>query len=539
MTEVTGHGGALARAAFERYGVDTMFTLSGGHIFPFYDGIQGSDIRLVDVRHEQTATFAAEGLAKLTGRPGLAVLTAGPGVTNGLSAITTAKFTGSPIVVFGGRAPQGRWGSGSLQEFDHIPVLAPVTKLARTVAGADSIVGDVCDAFDAALTPHRGPAFLDFPLDVVFSQGSGAVPDSPHPRGLEADPSEVALAAELLAKAERPALIAGTDVFWGGASAALAQMVEAYGIPTFVNGLGRGSLPADHELYFSRTRGMLKSDADVVVVVGTPLDFRLSFGSFGEAKVIHIVDHPDQRASHVEVAASPAGDLVAILTAMAERAQGRSRTAQWVAKMRDEERSALAKDEPLLANASEPIKPTRVYGELKRALDRDAIVICDGGDFVSYAGKYIETYSPGCWMDPGPFGCLGTGMGYAIAARVVHPDRQVVVLMGDGAAGFSLMDADTLVRHKLPVVIVMGNNGIWGLEKHPMKMLYGYDVAADLQPGCRYDEVVAALGGAGEVVTKPDGIAAAIGRGFGSGVPYVVNILTDPEDVYPRSSNLA
>ncbi len=539
MTTITGHGGQLARAALDRYGVKAMFTLSGGHIFPFYDGIQGTDIRLVDVRHEQTATFAAEGVAKLTGKPGLAVLTAGPGVTNGVSAITTALFNGSPLVVFGGRAPQGRWGAGSLQEFDHVPVLQPVTKLAATVTSADGLLGDVCGAFDAAITPHRGPVFLDFPLDVVFAQGTGELPDAPLPAGSPADPADIQRAAEIIASAERPAVIAGSDVHWGGAADALRAMVEAHGLPTFVNGLGRGCLPADHDLAFSRTRSMLKADADVVIVIGTPLDFRISFGSFGDAQVVHIVDHPDQRATHVAAAASPAGDLAATMTAIAEFGGTHTDTSSWVQAMRDAENAARAGDEPLLAADNDPIKPTRIYGELRRVLDRDAVVICDGGDFVSYAGKYIDSYEPGCWMDPGPFGCLGTGMGYAIAARVVHPDRQVVVLMGDGAAGFSLMDADTLVRHRLPVVIVMGNNGIWGLEKHPMQMLYGYDVAADLQPGCRYDEVVAALGGAGEVVTKADEIGAALTRAFDSGVPYVVNILTDPADMYPRSSNLA
>jgi acetolactate synthase-1/2/3 large subunit len=180
-----------------------------------------------------------------------------------------------------------------------------------------------------------------------------------------------------------------------------------------------------------------------------------------------------------------------------------------------------------------------VYGEVRRVLDRDAVVVCDGGDFVSYAGKYIDAFEPGCWLDPGPYGCLGTGMGYAMAARIARPDKQVVLMLGDGAAGFSLMDVDTLVRHQLPVVIVCGNNGIWGLEKHPMKMLYGYDVAADLQPECGYDRVVQALGGAGETVTDPDQIRPALDRAFASGVPYLVNVITDPDDMYPRSSNLA
>jgi acetolactate synthase-1/2/3 large subunit len=539
---VTGHGGVLALAALERFGVDRLFTLSGGHIFPFYDAAVKGDppVRLVDVRHEQTATFAAEATAKLTRRPGVAVLTAGPGVTNGVSAITTAHFNGSPLVVLGGRAPQARWGAGSLQEFDHVPVVSSITKAARTVTAPDDIASVVTELAALALTPHRGPVFCDFPLDVVFAQGTAAVPPSaPAPRGADPDPDEVARAADLVARAERPAVIAGSDVWWDGAWDELRAAVEALRVPTFVNGLGRGCLPADHELAFSRTRGLLKSEADLVVVVGTPLDFRLSFGRFGTAQVVHVIDAADGRATHADVVASPAGDIAATLRGFADHTGPRADHEPWIARLRDAESAAAADDAALLDADASPIKPPRIYGELRRRLDRDAVVVCDGGDFVSYAGKYVDSYQPGCWLDPGPYGCLGTGMGYSAAARLAHPDRQVVLLLGDGAAGFSLMDVDTLVRHDLPVVVVVGNNGIWGLEKHPMQLLYGYDVAADLQPGCRYDGVVRALGGAGEVVTEPGEIGPALDRAFAAGVPYVVNVLTDPADAYPRSSNLA
>ncbi|WP_334142402.1 acetolactate synthase [Rhabdothermincola sp.] len=539
MTELSGHGGEHAVRALRRFGVREIFTLSGGHIFPFYDAARAQDVRIVDVRHEATATFAAEGMAKLTRRPGVAVLTAGPGVTNGVSAVTSAWFNGSPLVVLGGRAPQGRWGAGSLQEFDHVPVLAPITKHAATVTAVERIGTDVVAATTAALTPHRGPVFLDFPLDVIFATGTGDVPDRPPITGPEPDPDDVHRAAAMLAAAERPALIAGTDLYWAGAWGALRELVETFGVPTFVNGLGRGCLPADHHLAFSRTRGLIKTEADLVVVVGTPLDFRLSFGQFGDAGVVHIVDHPSQRAAHVEVAVSPAGDLTAILEGMASWEGDRRDHTAWIERLRAAEDEAAAAEAALLAAATTPIKPTRVYGELRRVLDRDAVVICDGGDFVSYAGRYVDSFEPGCWLDPGPYGCLGTGLGYAAAARLAHPDRQVVLLLGDGAAGFSLMDVDTLVRHRLPVVIVVGNNGIWGLEKHPMKLLYGYDVAADLQPGCRYDEVVRALGGAGETVTDPSELGDALKRALAADTPYLVNVITDPADMYPRSSNLA
>ena len=211
----------------------------------------------------------------------------------------------------------------------------------------------------------------------------------------------------------------------------------------------------------------------------------------------------------------------------------------WLARLRDAENAARALDASVLSPGGEVIRPAAVYGALRSRLDRDAVVIGDGGDFVSYAGKYVDSYRPGCWLDPGPYGCLGTGLGYAIAARIARPAGQVVLLLGDGAAGFSLMDADTLVRHELPVVMIVGNNGGWGLEKHPMRAIYGYDVAADLRPETRYDEVVRALGGAGETVRDPAQLGPALDRAFASGVPYLVNVLTDPADSYPRTSILA
>jgi acetolactate synthase-1/2/3 large subunit len=292
-------------------------------------------------------------------------------------------------------------------------------------------------------------------------------------------------------------------------------------------------------LAFSRSRRLATAGADVVVVIGTPLDFRLSFGAFGDAAVVHIVDSPGQRAGHVEAAAAPAGSIRLTLETLADWSGDRRDHEPWLAELRTAEDAARAAEAAALGADTDPIRPSRIYGELRRALDRDAVVIGDGGDFVSYAGKYLDSSTPGCWMDPGPFGCLGTGPGYAIAARLARPQSQVCLLLGDGAAGFSLMDVDTMVRHNLPVVMVVGNNGIWGLEKHPMRFLYGYDVAADLQPGLRYDEIVRTLGGAGETVTAPGEIGPALRRAFDAGVPYLVNVLTDPADAYPRSSNLA
>jgi acetolactate synthase-1/2/3 large subunit len=537
MGHIEGHAGQQTVAALQAYGIDTMFTLNGGHIWPFYDAARDRGMTVIDTRHEQSATFAAEAYAKLTRRPGLAVLTAGPGVTNGVSAVTSAGFNGAPLVVLGGRAPQGRWGAGSLQEFDHVPLMAPITKLATTVFDAAAAGAVVHDAVRVAASPHRGPVFLDFPLD-LFGPSAGDVPDSAVVDRIEPDPDAVRTLAELVAGAERPAFLVGSDAYWDGAEEALEAAAASLGVPCFFNGLGRGMLPADHPNTFLRTRGLLKQRADLVVVIGTPLDFRVGFGRFGEARVAHVVDAPTQVAGHVD-ATTVVGDIAAVLAGLAGHSGERRDHSSWLAELRDAEERARAEEAPLLEAAGGAIKPTRVYGELRKRLERDAVVVCDGGDFVSYAGKYVEVHQPGGWLDTGPYGCLGNGLGSAIAARVVRPDSQVVLMLGDGAAGFSLMDVDTLVRHGLPVVMVVGNNGIWGLEKHPMQFIYGWDMACDLQPNTRYDEVVKSLGGGGETVTDPEQVGPALDRAFASGVPYLVNVMTDPSDVYPRTSNLA
>jgi acetolactate synthase-1/2/3 large subunit len=538
MAHVDGHAGHQAIAALGQFGVEVMFTLNGGHIWPFYEAARERGMRIVDTRHEASATFAAEAYAKLTRKPGLAVLTAGPGVTNGISAVTSAHFNGSPVVVLGGRAPARRWGAGSLQELDQPPILAPITKLATTVADAGTAGEQVHAAARLAIAAHRGPVFLDFPLD-VFGPSAGEVPDGQgQPADRAPDPDAVTKLASLIANAERPAFLVGSDAYWDGAWRALESAAEAHGVPCFFNGLGRGMLPADHPLAFLRTRAALKERADLVVVIGTPLDFRVGFGRFGEARVAHVVDAASRTAAHVEVP-TVAGDIAVTLCGLADYAGDRRDHAEWIAELREAERARSDSEQALLAAGDDPIKPWRVYGELRRRLARDAVVICDGGDFASYAGKYVEVHQPGTWLDTGPYGCLGNGLGYAIAARVVRPDSQIVVLLGDGASGFSLMDVDTLVRHNLPVVMVVGNNGMWGLEKHPMQFIYGWDVACDLQPETRYDEVVRSLGGAGETVKRPDEIGPALDRAFASGVPYLVNVITDPTDVYPRTSNLA
>jgi acetolactate synthase-1/2/3 large subunit len=284
-----------------------------------------------------------------------------------------------------------------------------------------------------------------------------------------------------------------------------------------------------------------------VVVVGTPLDFRLGYGIFGgpeknagaaAARVVHIADSPGQVSGHAALAGSAYGNLTLALDGLAQAFEPLDRPdwTGWVTSLQETVVAGTARDAELLGATAELIHPARIYGELLPRLADDAIVVGDGGDFVSFAGKFVEPKQPGGWLDPGPYGCLGAGMGGAIAARLHRPSAQVVLLYGDGAAGMSLMDVDTLVRHNLPVVMICGNNSAWGLEKGPMQFLYGYDVAADLAPATRYDEVVKALGGAGELVTDPTHIGPAIDRAFAANVPYLINVITDVNAAYPRST---
>jgi acetolactate synthase-1/2/3 large subunit len=546
-TQETGtfHGGRLIARRLKAHGVSKLFTLSGGHLFSIYDGCREEGIDIVDVRHESTAAFAAEGWAKVTREAGVCALTAGPGVTNGMSAMGSAQANHSPMVVLGGRAPALRWGQGSLQEIDHVPFVRPLTKLAATAGSTEEISGLVDLAFQSALAPHSGPTFLDFPLDYVFMEAPEQAPgdSAPAPDAApRASTAAIERAGELLSEAERPVIMAGTDLYWGHGEQQLLALAESLRIPVFLNGLARGCVPADHELFFSRARSQGLKGADVALVIGVPMDFRLAFGAaFGEETEIVVLDVAEpERALPRAVAAECYGPLANTLEDLRAAAGDKALASEaWIAELRATETERREGERAEREDDRAPLHPMRLYAELGEVLDRDAIVIGDGGDFVSYAGRVIDSYQPGCWLDPGPFGCLGTGPGYALAAKLAHPERQVVLMIGDGAFGFSGMEFDTLARHGVNVVAVMGNNGIWALEKHPMEFLYGYSVAAELRPETRYDQVVEALGGHGEVVDSAQGVKPALERAFSSGKPALVNVLTDPSVVYPRKSNLA
>jgi acetolactate synthase-1/2/3 large subunit len=534
--------GELVALALKRAGVSHLFTLNGGHIWPILTGATEHGIRIIDVRHEQSAAFAAEGWAKVTRQVGVAAVTAGPGVTNSATALAQAQSGDSPIFVIGGRAPEARWGMGSLQEMDHVEVVRSLTRKAVTLGSPEEAYGLAAECMRTALSRRTGPTFMDVPLDVFF--GAADVPEATEhltpDLGPPPDLDLVEHAARLIREAERPAVIAGGSVWWAHAESELKALVETAHLPLSVNGMARGMLPPGHPLFFPRARGPALGEADLILVVGALLDFRLNYGQppvFAEdARLVYLDVDSYRKPRPAEVAIY--GDLKAALAALIVAVRGTPERASWLERLREAEATSRRRDEAMTSSDSSPVHPARLIAEVDRFCNPEAIIVGDGGDFVSFAGRLIERPEPGLWIDPGPFGSLGSGPGYAMAAKLAHPDRQVVLLSGDGAFGFSAMEFDTMVRHKIPVVCVVGNNGIWALEKHPMLSMLGVSIAADLGNRTRYDRVVEALGGYGEMVDRPDQIKPALERAFASGLPACVNVICDPGAEYPRSSVL-
>jgi acetolactate synthase-1/2/3 large subunit len=538
----SANAGDLIVRALRRGTSSPLFTLNGGHIWPLLMGAQEHGLRIVDTRHEQTAAFAAEGWSKLTRDCGVAAVTAGPGVTNSISALAQARGNDSPLLVVAGRAPNARWGMGSLQEMDHLPVVGSLVKSAATLQDPEAAYAAVSQSLRTAVSRRTGPVFLDAPIDVLFA--AGEVPEATEhlatDPGDPPDPDAVSTVARLLRAAERPALIAGTNVWWARAERELRSFAEAAHLPVVLNGMARGMLPPGHELLRTRARSAALGEADLVLVVGVPLDFRLNFGQppvLAEAARIVYVDVDDFR-KHRAPAAAVYGDLRAALGQLAEACRDVPARGAWLESLAARDEASRRRDAALGASEGSPVHPARLVREVEGYLDPDAVVVVDGGDFVSFAGRLIERAEPGRWIDPGPFGCLGSGPGYALAAKLAHPDRQVVLLSGDGAFGFAALDFDTLVRHQVPVVCVVGNNGIWATEKHPMLAMLQASIAADLRPGTRYDQVVEGLGGYGELVERPEDVRPALERAFRAGVPACVNVICDPAAEYPRSTVL-
>lgn len=532
-TEV--HGGRLVAMALRAAGVETIFTLSGGHVMGIYDGCLDEGIDVIDVRHEQAAVHAADAWARLhPGKVGVAVLTAGPGVTDGVTGVANAWRANSPIVVFGGQGPFRNAGRGSLQEMDHVSLMRPITKFSGACGDTQRLAEYVELAVRTALSGVPGPAFLEVPMDVLHAPvnlTSAKVPTFRDYRvSSTASVDRVAAAAELLSGAQRPVVMAGTAVKWSCAQDALTAFLDATNIPCYVNGMARGAVPPDHACLLSLTRKEALATADVVVLAGAPLDFRLKFGRAinPQAKIIQLEADEVLVGQNRPVDVSLVGNLGANLGALAYQLAADGTTPDAAAHLAALRATETQLDEARRAEFTSdevPIDPLRLCAEINEVITDDMIIIGDGGDIVAQASKVIDVPANGTWMDPGPLGTLGVGLPFALAAQKAFGDRRVLIIYGDGSFGLNGFEYDTAVRFGLPVVGVVGNDAAWGQMLRPQASLYGDErVVATELAYTRYDKVVEALGGHGEHVTEPDDIAPALRRAFDSGLPALVNV---------------
>jgi acetolactate synthase-1/2/3 large subunit len=532
-------GGRLVARMLRKEGVSTVFTLSGLHVAPIYAGCVDEGVRLVDTRHEQAAAHAADAWARLTRGVGVAIVTAGPGVTDAVTGVANAWAAQSPLVLLGGAAPTFNQGRGSLQELPQVPLFQSITKWADRVPSAELVPSFLAKAFRVARAGRPGPVFLELPWDVLSNGADEALADAQVRYRTAArqpgDPAQLEAALALLARAERPVLVGGSSVWWDDAVAALERLASATGIPVFLNGMARGCLPPEHPSSFHLSRKEALAAADVVVVVGTPLDFRMGYGTeptFGPgAKVVQVDVDATEIGRNRPIEIGIVGDARSVLEALGA-ARLTDAAATWRKLLREKETARAEKQRAFEESDQTPIHHFRLAKAIDTVAARagDVTFVGDGGNVVAVAAKTIRARRPGRWLDPGPLGTLGVGAPFAIAAKLLAPERPVCVVQGDGSFGLNGMDYETAVRFGLPMVVVVGNDAAWGQIRIPQRGLYGEEhaVATTLAP-TRYDRVVEALGGKGEHVEKPEELVPALERAFASGTVYCVDVSIDPE----------
>ena len=533
----TSTGAQLLVRMLKAEGVRNIFTLSGLHIAPIYAACVEEGIQLIDTRHEQAAAHAADATARLTRGIGVCAVTAGPGVTDALTGIANAYAANSPVLLLGGAAPSFNAGKGSLQEMEQVDLFTRITKWSDRVPSPDRVPTYMAKAFRTMLTGRPGPVFLELPWDVL----SNGVEDSECqlPTGYRTrsrqpgDPAYVDRAVQLLEKASRPVIVAGSSIWWDDAPTQLAAFAERLGAPVYLNGAGRGCLPPDHPHFFFHTRKDALAEADVVLIAGTPLDFRLGYGSgIGEsAKIVQIDSDAAEIGRNRAVEVGIIGDSRSVLQQLtASLSDGKRGT--WLTQLREQELAKAARQATYEQSDQVPIHHFRLARELDTVARAagDSMFVADGGNWVAIAAKVIGLRRPGRWLDPGPLGCLGVGAPFAIAARLLHPERTVFVIQGDGSFGFNGMDFETALRFKLPMVVVVGNDAAWGQIKLPQVQLFGPEKspATTLAP-TRYDKIVEAMGGYGEHVNDPAQIRPALERAVASGTVACVNVMLDPD----------
>lgn len=529
------HGGHLFAAALEKEGAKNLFTLSGGHIAPLYDGCVDAGIRIVDFRHEQAAAHAADGWARVTGKPGVAAVTAGPGVTDSVTGIVNGFYANSPFMVVGGKSPLAELEMGSLQEMDHVTLVRPVTKWARTCWETRRIADYVSEGMRVATSGRMGPAFLDIPLDVQFNVWPN---DVEVPQGYrtkarpQGDPDYVKQAAALLQRAEHPVIFAGAGVRWSEAHEHLAALADALKVPVFLNSLGRGCLPPDHPSFFSAARKYALGKCDVLLALGVDWDFRLGFGRRNLPEDLKVVQ-VDVDGAHIgrnrPVDVGIVGDPGKVIEQLLAQGVGNAKEPDWTGEVRGAERKKSEQARQGMESDAVPIHPQRFAREIRDFLDPDATVVGDGGDIVGISSSIVQAKKPGYWLDPGPFGCLGVGPSFAMAAKLARPDTQVLIIYGDGSFGLNAMEYESAIRQDIPFVGIIGNDGAWGQIKVAQEALYGDGnaPASFLSADTGYEKMVEGLGGYGERVEKPGDVRPALERAFDSGVAACINVMVD------------
>ncbi len=529
------HGGKLVAKVLKAAGVECVFTLSGGHVMGIYDGCLDENIEVIDVRHEQAAVHAADAWARLhPGKVGVAILTAGPGVTDGVTGVANAWRANSPILVIGGQGPFRHIRRGSLQEMDHVSLMKPISKWAEACYQTERI-GEYMEAgIRVALSGVPGPAFLEIPMDVLHGEVNLEKIQIPKFRDYRiagtAPQHLIAECVDLLSQSQTPMVMAGTSLKWSEGGKQLAHFLEQTNVPCFVNGMARGEIPWDNPSFLSLTRKEALEKADLVILAGTPLDFRMKFGKSipSSAAIVQMdIDENligDNRAADIGLVGN-IGMNFQLLTREIEHRQSAIDLSGYRDHLRGREEELDSARREQMDSEEVPIDPLRLCREIADFVTDDMIVIGDGGDIVAQASKVIQVPRNGTWMDPGPLGTLGVGMPFALAAQKAHPDKRVLIVYGDGSFGLNGFEYDTAVRFGLPIVGVVGNDAAWGQMMRPQGMLYGEDrlVAVELNR-TRYDLVVEALGGYGEHVVEPTEIGPAIARAFESGKPALVNV---------------
>jgi acetolactate synthase-1/2/3 large subunit len=527
------HGGRLVAQALKRHGVTHLFTLCGGHIQAIYDGCIDENIRVVDVRHEQTAGHAADGYARVTGKPGVCAVTAGPGVTDVVTAVANAQRAGIPMIVIGGAGPKILCDMGSLQDMDCVTLMRPITKWSVQVPQADRIGEYIDSAMRIAQSNVPGPVFLEMPLDLLMNGADDAqlpatapLETPPRPAG---DSKSISRAADLLKNAKRPVFVVGSQIRWSPNREAVKAAADAFQAPFYLNGMARGAIPFEHAGLMSRSRKFALAQADVIFMFGTPFDFRVDYGRSptwnAEAKIVQIDLDGAELGRNRKVDLAIHGDSGIVLQQLIDAVRKKDDASEWLDAVRAQETKQRAKMLAEIDSDASPPNPLRVCNEIGKRLGKHDIVVGDGGDFVATAAYVLKMEWPQLWMDPGPLGTLGVGPGYAMAAKLLRPDAHVVLVYGDGSFGLHGIEFEAMARQGIAVIAVIGNDAGWTQIRRGQVELYGEERAvATALEYTHYEKIVEACGGEGYWVEKIEDLGPALDKAFASKKPSCVNV---------------